>query len=93
MIYKVTCLNCKKSDRVDIDKKNNIQYLSTDHIISGRYRLDMQWGWECLCGNNDIVTEQEKKEIRNLQAPDPVDITKVLKALKPDKPRFEMAGI
>lgn len=76
-----------------IDNQNNIYWKPVKNIISGRYRLDMQWGWQCVCGNNDITTEQEEREISNLSAPDPVDISKVLKNLIPDKPKFKMEVI
>lgn len=91
--YKIVCKNCKKSEQIVIDSDNNIYWKPVKWIISGRYRLDMQWGWECICGNNDIVTEQERREIRNLQAPDPNDISKVLKAIIPDTPKFRMEAV
>lgn len=91
--YRVICKNCKKGDQIVIDTDNNIYWKPVKNIISGRYRLDMQWGWQCVCGNNDIITEQEQKEISNLAAPDPVDISKVLKNLVPDKPKFKMETI
>lgn len=88
--YKVVCKNCKKSEDIVIDDDKNIYWKQVKNIISGRYRLDMNWGWQCICGNNDIVTEQEKREIHNLQAPDPIDISKVLKSIIPDQPKFLM---
>lgn len=91
--YKVTCKDCKASESIVIDNQNNIYWKPVKNIISGRYRLDMQWGWQCVCGNNDITTEQEEREISNLSAPDPVDISKVLKNLIPDKPKFKMEVI
>lgn len=91
--YKVICKKCKHSEDIVIDDNNNIYWKPVKWIISGRYRLDMNWGWQCVCGNNDLVTKQEQKEISNLQAPDPKDISKVLKDLIPDKPRFEMRTI
>lgn len=91
--YKVICKDCNKSENIVIDNDNNIYWKPVKYIISGRYRLDMQWGWQCICGNNDITTEQEQREISNLSAPDPVDISKVLKNLIPDQPRFKMEAI
>lgn len=91
--YKVICKGCGESEDLVIDSQNNIYWKPVKSIISGRYRLDMQWGFQCICGNNDITTEQEQREISNLAAPDPVDISKVLKNLVPDKPKFRMEVI
>lgn len=91
--YRVTCNKCKKSDDLAIDANNSIYWKPTNYIISGRYRLDMNWGWQCSCGNNDLVTKQEHKHIKNLQAPDPADIGEVLKNIMPDKPKFKMEAI
>lgn len=88
--YRVTCKKCKNSEELIIDTSNTIYWKPVKHIISGRFRLDMNWGWQCICGNDDLITQQEKREIRNLQSPNPSDITKVLKALVPDKPKFKM---
>lgn len=90
MTYKITCLDCKSNQVVDIDERRQINWGNADRIISGRYRLDNQWGWQCICGNNDIMTGQEKRVIKNPQAPDPKDIRSVLKNLIPDKPKFAM---
>lgn len=92
-MYRVTCKNCNKFETVPIDNENNIHWPIVKYIISGRYRLDMNWGWQCLCGNNDLETTQERKEIKNLSAPDPSDITRVLKSIIPDKPKFSMEAI
>lgn len=92
--YKVICKNCGKSEVIPIDKDNNVYWGKVTNIISARHRLDMQWGFQCaICGNNDLETDQERSEIKNLQAPDPADISKVLKSLKTQKPRFEMIAI
>lgn len=91
--YKVVCKDCQKSDDIVIDDQNNIYWKPVNHIISGRYRLDMQWGWQCICGNNDITTRQEQREIADLSAPDPKDISKILKSLIPDQPKFKMEAI
>jgi len=91
--YRVVCNECKESDEVVIDNQNYIYWKPVKYIISGRYRLDMQWGWQCVCGNNDITTEQEQREISNLSAPDPTDISKVLSNLIPDQPKFKMEAV
>lgn len=88
--YKVICKQCGKSEIIPIDKDNNVYWGRVKSIISARYRLDMQWGFQCLCGNNDLLTRQEDKVITDKQNPDVRDIDKVLKTLIPDKPKFEM---
>jgi hypothetical protein len=77
--YKVTCLKCKGSNKVIITDvgKNRQEYmidLNTDHqkspgniyIISGRYRGDMRFGWECICGQDSRVARQEADQIDRL---------------------------
>lgn len=60
-------------------------------IVSGRERLDGQWGFQCICGNNDLLTTQEARTFSNPVAPKPQEINDIVKNLKPDKPKFEMA--
>lgn len=91
--YRVLCKNCKNSEDITIDEQHRIYWPTVKYIISGRYRLDMQWGWQCICGNNDLVTAQERQTISNLQTPDPKDIAEVLKSIKPDEPKFNMEKI
>lgn len=89
--YRVQCTNCNNTEEIIVDKDNTVFWgKMPTYIVSARYRLDMNWGFQCICGNNDIITKQEQKEIANLQAPDPVDISRVLKSIIPDKPRFKM---
>lgn len=84
--YKVTCASCKSSNVVTIETDTRkIHWDLADRIISGRYRLDNQWGWQCICGNSNLLTQQEDEFISNKQQPDPVEITQVIKNLIPDK--------
>ena len=73
-----------------IDDANNIYWKPVKYIISGRFRLDSQWGWQCMCGNNDLLTKQEMSEIHNLQEPDPYEISKVSKNPIRDRSMFNM---
>lgn len=59
-------------------------------IISGRKRLDNHWGWQCICGNNDINTNQELRIMTNPAAPTPQEIGEIVDNLKVQKPKFEM---
>lgn len=97
--YKITCLKCSSSRIVGIIKSNGryvLDWLDNNpdaqavKIVSGRNRLDDQWGWQCICGNDDIMTSQEKKYISNKQNPDPMEIANLAKSLVPQKSKFAM---
>lgn len=91
--YKITCKKCQQSTIVGIINEQQLVWNKTITIISGRKRLDGQWGWQCLCGNNDLLTVQENKNITNKQNPDHKEIKQILENLKPDKPKFAMTII
>ena len=92
--YKVTCLKCKNYNIVPIADDRTVAWKNCDRIISARYRLDGQWGWQCICGNNNLLTEQEDRYIENKQTPDPKQITEIIKNLIPDNRKlFEMRSI
>lgn len=40
------------------------QVLYTNHtpIISARFRGDLRWGFECMCGNDNRLAAQEKNQ-------------------------------
>lgn len=90
MKYKVTCKNCKHSDIIHIEQDTNILWDKNTYIISGRKRLDMQWGWQCLCGANDLLSKQETREITDKTNPDPQEINQIIKNLEPEESRFVM---
>lgn len=90
MTYKIICKECKSNQVIDIDESRQINWGKADRIISGRYRLDNNWGWQCICGNEDIMTDQERRMIKNHQQPDPQDIKMVLNNLKPQRSKFVM---
>jgi hypothetical protein len=62
-------------------------------IISGRKRLDNQWGFQCVCGENDLMTAQEVNHFTNPASPTPQQINDVVKSLIVDKPKFRMVAI
>jgi hypothetical protein len=75
--YKVTCLKCGGSNYVIIYPAAAGQYvidLNSDHfksnnvvIISGRYRQDMKFGWECgVCQNTSLLAKQELPQVNQL---------------------------
>ncbi len=61
-------------------------------IISGRERLDGQFGFQCICGNNDLLTRQEKSSFSNPAAPRPQEINEVVKNLIIDPPCFNLVS-
>lgn len=91
--YRIVCKECENSD-VIIIQDFTIIWGDNKKIISGRFRLDRQWGWQCgVCQNNDIMTRQEIRQITNKQNPEPQEIESVLKNLIPDKPKFLMQRV
>lgn len=92
MKYKVICKQCKASDQITIaNSKIDWRFSTCNNIISGRLRLDNQFGWQCVgCNNNDLLTKQEEKQITDLVNPDPMEIAAIVRNLKPDKTKFEM---
>lgn len=91
--YQVKCKKCKKSDKITITSENQILWGDNKNIISGRRRLDSEWGWECLCGNNTILTKQEKTFISDKQNPEPKEISQIVQNLKPEKNKFDLVKL
>ena len=56
----------------------------TDHkIASFRERIDGYYGWQCLCGNNSLMTVQERNEIADPTSPKPQEVADIVKNLAP----------
>lgn len=100
--YKITCKKCSSSREVGIVRgalNDIVDWLDNNpdpqlvKIISARKRFDGQFGWECICGNNDLWTNQETKFIRNKVNPDPQEISQVVKNLKPVASKFRMVTV
>ncbi len=62
-------------------------------IVSGRERLDGQFGFQCVCGNNDLLTTQEANTFSNPVAPKPQELEDIVKNLVADKPKFQMVSV
>lgn len=93
--YRVTCLKCGKSDILTIEEANHLildfakQMLT--NILAGRWRRDLQWGFECTCGNDNRLAAVEKDEFENLVQGDAISIEKIARSLQiPDKSQFKM---
>lgn len=93
MKYKITCKNCKQSDILHIEQDTNILWDKNTYIISGRKRLDMNWGWQCRCGNNDLLTDQEDRVITDKTNPDSQEINDIIRNLEPQEARFVMERV
>lgn len=92
--YRVTCLNCKNSDSVGIDADDRLFWSGNTSIISGRKRFDNQWGWQCICSNSSIVSDQEEVIITNKQNPAPEEVSQIVRNPKKDKKiKFEMERV
>ena len=97
--YEVICSQCQASRLVEIDPQGIIDWLSNNpnpyevKIISGRRRMDNVWGWQCICGNDDLLMEAEKSKITNKQNPDPTEISDLAKTLVPEDSKFRMRKI
>lgn len=98
--YKIICLKCKAERPIKVFQTalgKRIDWLETpanSHhpIMSGRERLDGHFGFQCACGNNDLLTSQEKRTFSNPAAPKPQEINEIVKKLQPERPKFEMVG-
>jgi len=91
--YHVKCLVCQGKSAIEIDDLDRIYWSDVDKVISGRKRLDQQWGWQCRCGNDDIMTEQERQFITNPQTPSPSDIKRVVDDLIIQEPKFSLETV
>lgn len=58
----ITCLNCKGQSRIKIINDTEVMYVDHTPIISCRLRGDMQWGFECICGNDSRLAREEREQ-------------------------------
>lgn len=92
--YKVICSNCGQSDVLAIENNRSVNWGKIPkYVISARKRFDGVWGWQCLCGNNDLWSATETRYIKDKVNPDPLDIKTLLNNLKVEKPKFVMEKI
>jgi hypothetical protein len=64
--YLVTCEKCGGHDELTITQDRTVFYKEHTPIISARYRPDMNWGFECVCGQDSRVAPQEKNQLNKL---------------------------
>lgn len=94
--YEVICDKCKGTSVVGIRESSQgklVNWLKIGKVISARERLDMQMGWQCYCGNNTLMTKQERKQIKNHAQPEPSEIQSIVKNLKPEPSGFALKVI
>jgi len=100
--YKVICQQCKAEREIRIFDSANQQTIDwledrpgalQSKIVSGRKRLDGNWGFQCLCGNNDILTKQEDKMITNPASPQPEELSTIVNNLKVQAPKFALVEV
>lgn len=97
--YEVTCLKCKQSDTLLIEDADHaiINYGkgASTNLLSGRWRGDKSWGFECFCGNDNRVSKAEEQYLTELVTKgDKQSIDKIKASLKiDDKKQFSMVGV
>lgn len=96
--YRVTCLKCKQSDILTINEADHqvwdyAKKIMTN-LLSARWRSDMQWGFECACGNDNRLSRAEAKDFKRLVSGDALSIKKIADSLKiEDKTQFRMEAV
>lgn len=83
--YKVTCQKCEGFAKLTITPQNQIIWDEIKGVVSGRLRLDNQWGWQCICGNNSIMTKQEIRMMENPAQATKQEINNILKDVKAEQ--------
>lgn len=64
--FRVTCEKCGGSDVLKITPDRIVFYTEHTPIISARFRPDMNWGFECMCGQDSRVAPEEKDSLHVL---------------------------
>lgn len=93
-VYLVTCLKCKDEARIRILPGNQVMYIDHTPIIACRFRGDLKWGFECVCGNDSRLAREEKDDAPVLmQQGDSRALDKLVKSLNTkDENKFRMVG-
>lgn len=93
--YTVTCEKCGGHDELTITPDRTVFYKEHTPIISARYRPDMNWGFECICGQDSRVAPQEKGQLNMLiKNASPATILDIAKSLTPkNELKFNMEKV
>lgn len=97
--YKVTCLKCGKYDVAEIleDAENPKIFFKSGmatNFLAGRWRGDRNWGFECLCGNDNRLGASEVEFFDQLVKGTPKQVADIKASLEiPDKTQFTMVAV
>lgn len=93
--YKVTCLKCKKASLINIVNDTQPVYIDHVPICAARFRGDLQWGFECLCGNDSRVAKSEASQVEALVLNGgKAAVKKIVDGLKiKDELKFKMVAV
>lgn len=88
--YQVICQECNGQRKITITDTpigKRIDWLEEKQtepftIISARERLDKYMGWQCTCGNNSLLTQQEKDIIADKSNPQAQEINQITQNLQ-----------
>lgn len=89
--YKVVCLQCEGASIIKVFGDAQVMYVDHSPIIACRKRPDMKWGFECICGNDSRLAQEEKKDVGLLVQGAEHVVARILKTIdvKPEK-KFRM---
>jgi hypothetical protein len=61
--YVITCRKCGGKSKIRIMNGRDVLYIDHTPIIACRFRPDLKWGFECLCGNDSRLAAEEAKDV------------------------------
>ncbi len=64
--YNVTCLKCKRSAKINVIDETKMMFIDHVPILAARFRGDLKFGFECMCGNDSRIAREEKDDIEML---------------------------
>lgn len=78
---RIYCQSCKKEIGIVDLSGSKPRYIKESGIMSARQRFDGEWGFECVCGNDSRIAEQEKGIITS-SIPTKEDMNKIFNNIK-----------
>jgi hypothetical protein len=92
--YTVTCEKCGGHDELSITKDRTVFYKEHTPIISARFRPDMNWGFECICGQDSRVAPEERGVLDKIIRGGEHAIAEIAKSLTPhNELKFRMERV
>ena len=92
--YKVTCTKCGDSDLLKITADNTVFFTKHVPIIAARFRPDLNWGFECQCGQDSRVAPEEVDQVEILVTGGAHAVDAIKESLKiKDNTKFKMERI